>query len=207
MSTVEKKAPQVQVPSRGIVGWRSIRPVLEMLAEKCGVKLSVDGAERLGTIEGGFHVKVGAGSEDDHPFLVEVTSLPGGGVGFTVVPGTFAGQVPTLGGVALNAATAPVGTLGSGVRYVYLKATYAITTVDDYVSAGTLSSVVVEVTGAEESDALGPKGPGATVEFYILLASYSDGTKTGQYVTTSLGAELCGIADDSGMVNLLVFAS
>jgi hypothetical protein len=135
-----------------------------------------------------------------HPF--KVTAI---GDGFRVEPGTFGGTIPTLGGIPLS--SDPVGELAGSESFVYLKVTFDIETEDNYVFAGTLNAAEIEVMETEEVDPLGPKGPGATAIFYILLATFEGSAKTGQYIINSLSYELCAVADDSGTVNLVVLSS
>lgn len=139
-----------------------------------------------------------------HPFKV-TKSGSGSGTRIRVEPGTYNGQIPTMDDIPLD--EEPTTELDDGTQYVWLKATYLIQTANNYVYAGTLESIAVEITDEMEDVPLGPKGPGESVDFFILLASFEDRAKTGQYIITSLGGELCGIVDDSGMVNLLVFTS
>lgn len=126
-------------------------------------------------------------AEARHPFHVRAFNNAGTWK-FTVEPGTYDGVHPTLGGTALNDDPAPVGTLGAGERYVYLKASHALLANDGYVYSGFLDGdpeIVVETT--EQSN---PLGPNTTGDYYILLASFEDGVKLSQDVRTSLAVEV-----------------
>jgi hypothetical protein len=194
------------VDPRALVSWgsllRLLRPVLKAL------HLSVENIDAQELGDGGVHLKAkGGGEEAVQNFIVTAFSYGSEGYNFTVTPGTFMGESVTQGGVELSLADPPVGVLGSGERRVYIKTTFAVTTTDDYVNAADLTSAIIEVLSAEEVDALGPRGPGETIDFYIELAWFIDGVKQAQFISTSLGGEVCGIANDSGQANLEVFRS
>lgn len=131
-------------------------------------------------------------AEARHPFHVRAFD-DSGTLKFTVEPGTYDGVHPTLGGTALNDDPAPVGTLGTGERWVYLKASHALLATDGYVYSGFLDGAVnsgkpeIVVETVAKTD---PLGPNTTGVYYILLASFEDGVKLSQDVRTSLAVEV-----------------
>jgi hypothetical protein len=204
----KKKVPEYHFSRRrGVVNVPELIDVMKFLARVLGFKITVDGLD-IKEIHDGLHLKATGGGESTvQNFIVTAFSDGSGGYNFTVTPGTFMGQPVTLGGVELSLESPPVGVLGSGERRVYIKATFDATTTNDYVNAAALASAIIEVKSAEEVDALGPRGPGETIDFYIELAWFIDGVKQAQFISTSLGGEVCGIANDSGQANLKVFRS
>lgn len=128
-----------------------------------------------------------AQSTPTHPFLVTAFN-DSGTWKYRVVSGTFNGNVPTLGGTALNAGTAPVGTLGTGTKYVYLHISATLTAAHDYVYTFTFDDFKIE------SGSSVPNDDTAAGEYYIPLASFLNGVKTSQVVISSLG----GFIEDDG---------
>lgn len=113
---------------------------------------------------------------------------------FRVEPGSYEAVIPTIDGVALN--LDPDGLLDDGEKFVYLKASHELLSTEDYVYSGFLNAAVnsgkpeIVVLSAEQAD---PLGPNTTGIYYILLATFQDGVKTGQYIRSSIFVE---VADD-----------
>jgi hypothetical protein len=207
---LNREADQVQLPRgvnpRALVRWGTLMRLLKPVLKALHISAENMDVQELG--DGGVHLKAkGGDGEGVQNFIVTAFSDGVGGYSFTVTPGTFMGEPVTLGGVELSLASPPVGTLGTGEKRVYIKATFSVTTTDDYVNAGELTSSIIEVKSAAEVDPLGPRGPGETIDFYIQLAWFIDGVKQSQDISTSLGGELCGVANDTGTANLEVFRS
>lgn len=120
-------------------------------------------------------------ADTDHPFNVKLKGLK-----FTVTPGTVNGQMPTLGGTRLDAATAPEGTL-TETNYIYLKCQHNSTGAFPY------------ATTVEHATSV----PANEEEFmYVHLATVTvtsgKAKKTAQVIRTSLAAEYfkCGSDGD-----------
>jgi hypothetical protein len=118
---------------------------------------------------------------------------------FRVEPGTFNGITPTLGGDPLT--EGPTAELGDSSRWVYLKTTWLLNIANDFVVSATLDTAIIEVKTAEEA---APWGQNSTGVYYILLATFTDGVKTGQQTTLSLSGEVCGLGDGSAEARLVV---
>lgn len=157
MPQVEKKSPELRVPRGGIAGWKKLGPMLEILAKKCGLKFSVDGAERLGNIEGGIHLKVGDGGADGDRFNVTHN-----GTSATIGTGHVNQFMPT---------GSPVAMTGSGHEEVWIKIEVNLTATNDYVHSFSLTALTYE------SGAALPTDDGVTGLFYLRVAEFNDGVK------------------------------
>lgn len=124
---------------------------------------------------------------DTHPFLVTAFN-DSGTLKFRVAPGTFNGNMPTLGGTALDDPTPPVGTLGTGTKHVYLHISATLTATHDYVNSNTFDTFVIS------SGSSVPSNDTTNGEYYIPLATFTDGQKTAQLIVTSLD----GFIEDDG---------
>ena len=171
----------VKIPTRGIVGWKKLYPILRVILTKLGIQFSLEGFSAK-EINGGVHFKTTPGDGDIiHPFL---TTLSGTTLG--IEPGTFNSMVPTIGGVPLNNVPAPTLTLtGAGLEIISLKSTATLTDAHGYVHSATLVSVVAGRTTTYPVDNL------ATGEYYVTVSTYMDGAKTMQAIETSLSAHWC----------------
>lgn len=169
-----------------LVKWRTLLKFLAPVIR--AFHLSADGLDVMET-DKGLHLRALGGGVPDHPFLVK-SYHDGTEWKYKITPGTFDSKIPTLGGIPLT--SEPVGTLGTGTRYIYLSVGYTHTVASSgyVISKGTLDSVEIANVGAVIPDPLGPAGGG----YDILLATFENGVKTGQYVTTSLSGSIC----DSG---------
>lgn len=194
MPTVHgNKPPKVlpfRIPKEGIVGFRVLNPILFFILARLGIKVSTDGD--IQEIEGGVHLKTGGGAAatPDTPFLCTGGAAPGGGV-VTIAPGTFVG-VPLSGSVAIT---------GSGTEYIYLRVSYSLTaSVGGYTYAASYTGGSFLAQSSLQSNPLGPQA----TYFYILLATYTDGSKTTQHVTHNLSAELLGTSSSKAVMTVIL---
>ncbi len=99
---------------------------------------------------------------------------------YSIVPGTIAGIMPTLGGVRLDAATPPTlsGIPSTGTRYIFLQLTFSTTFSNGYLSSFSLSSVAVIVsTSGTPTDTNSVK--------HLLLNTINNGVPSARLLTTS----------------------
>jgi len=177
---------------RAFVRWRTLLKFLDPLFKAVG--LSADGLDVMETADG-IHLRANAGSAVRHPFYVSIISGAGGSSDYVVEPGTFNGVVPTN-------LTGPVSV--AAPIWVYLELTYSLSSTDSgYVYAAQLTSANIAAEFSAHSSPLGPKGSG---EFYVLLATFDNGVKTGQHVTSSLSGDMCDSGNSDDTANLTVSA-
>lgn len=115
-----------------------------------------------------------------------------------VEPGTFNGVYPIMGGQMIY--QRPLMGLPEGSAFVYLKVQYALASANSFVYGADFAGASIVVQSSEIL--VSPTGPNDTGEYHILLASFMNGTKTGQPVISSLSGEVCGTQDGSGMASL-----
>ena len=127
-------------------------------------------------------------------FNVEISGI--------VEPGTFNSVYPTISGTSIETVPAPTLSIAtSGGQYVYLKPKWNwSTTASDFAYDFVYVDSIIEVESSEDADPLGPRTGGT--RFKILLASFTDGAKTGQPVRASLAGTPCpsGASDGKAML-------
>lgn len=188
-----------RVPRRGIVGWGRLAEILQFILNRMGFKVSFEGMDAH-EIVGGIHLKPETG-EATHPFYLSLQSDASGQLYGKIEPGTYQGEMPTLNGTALNAATAPLAALlSTGTEYIYLKVTYTLTaSANGYVYSATLTECIISVQSAAQSN---PYGANTTGIYWILLATVTNGRKSSQNTTTSLSGEVCDAGGEDGSATL-----
>jgi hypothetical protein len=171
---------ELRVPSRGIVGWRALGPILKVICKKLCIKFSVEGMD-IQEIDGGVHFRAvsnGAGGVD-FPFRVSL-GTDEEGLFAIIAHGTVHGQTPTIGGVPLDAIDAPKLRLtGAGVERIYLEITVTrVVSAAGYLLGYTDLAVTVQVGAAVPADDL-------TGTYRRHIASVGGGRVTGQPVQNS----------------------
>lgn len=127
--------------------------------------------------------KSGSAIEEEYPFKLRPS-----GAGFTVQPGTVAGQMPTISGVALTAN--PILAVPSGTAYVLIKVnvSYVTNAAETLVLGGTVTSVEI-IASSTIPVATWGSGVGSD---YLLLAMCEDKMLLhGQYLRRSLSISIC----------------
>lgn len=143
---MRQETPRLRPPRwpSGLVPWRkSVEQFLERLAAAVGVQLEIPGAKRS---QGGdaltFEVPSGGVASASTPWSITRTGK--------ILPGLIGGRTPTLAGQPLNT-TSNVLTL-SGTYVVWFKLTFTVTYTETYLSAWSLTSVIVETGSSVPSD-------------------------------------------------------
>jgi hypothetical protein len=186
------------VPKEGVALYKAtLRKILEDFAKEYATKISADGID-ISEIEGGFHLKVTANTAND-PW----TPRPGGS-GWIIRPGTFGGVMPEIGGVRLDAASAPSIAVGIGVNYIYLKVTVDYAIVEDFVAGASIEQGDVTVIASTNGDASALDSP-EDGEFHILIATISSGRVTAQPYHASLDWSFSDTGTGDSAIQLSVF--
>lgn len=195
MPSVERKVPAYEFDrAKGLVRMKDLIRFAKFVARFCGFKVSADGLD-MQEIADGVHIKASGSSTSTrtHPFLC----VPEG-AGFRIYPGTWDGEPPTVGGLALTESLTMA--LGAGVQHVYLVLEYLLTASEGgYVYSVDLQSAQISVQGSLESSPTSHRDT-----FYVLIASFNDGVKTAQYVTSSLSGSVCDDGTGDGLANLQI---
>lgn len=173
--------------TRGIMLVQEFHEFLAQFGPELGIELISDDIKSAKTTaEGGLRMRLrGSGGSSTSPLFVSQAGV--------VTPGTIAGVMPTIGGVALDAGAAALSFSGSGVEYVVanITGTHSIT---GGTFATNLTSRAVSITVETSS----PGSAGITSiasggTFKILVATFNNGLKTGQSLQGSI---TCNFYDD-----------
>ncbi len=104
---------------------------------------------------------------------------------FNIAPGTFHGLFPTIDGDHLYDEPPPYLVFDpAGTVQVYLKIESTLTVVDDFVTSWTFDAVTIDSAASVPDD---DKTAGT---FYRSIATFVDGKRTAQNITSSLDGEL-----------------
>jgi hypothetical protein len=199
----QKKVEEYRFPrKRGLARVREVIDFAQFLAKQLGFKVSVDGLD-IQEIKDGVHLKGKAGGGGTHAWYAEAFTGEGGTLYFRLEPGSYNEVPPDLGGSPLTLSN-NTGVLGTGEKHLYLDVDYTLHAANSFVHSATFNGAEVSV---KSSLVTNPLGPNASGQYSILLASFVDGVKEGQYKDRSLGGEVCGVADTSAEANLLVHSS
>lgn len=143
------------LPSKGPVGWRILKPLLERFLKALSWTFSVDGGD-LQQIVGGLHLRIHSASGPAPWSVYQGASSSQR----RIRPGTIGDVMPVIGGVRLDHDTAPDLTITpSAINYIYVRCTFTVDRQDAFVTGGDLvqgnAEVIAsttELTGNGSSD-------------------------------------------------------
>ena len=194
---VNKNADKaVKIPTRGIVGWKKLYPILKVILTKLGIQFALEGFEAK-EINGGLHLK-STDAIGNFPFRVSLS-----GTDVTVAPGVYGSIMPTVSGVRLDNASPPVMTLSEGVEtWVYMQIQYTLDVVDSFIQSVGISqgdvTISVETTEPIEDPSSG--------KFYRMIAVITQDRVVSQTIKGCIDGVCGDTGDGSANSDLVTFA-